>query len=146
MVRRTAILPFLLLGFSAACGDSGAPPQPPVPTTLELSPESLSFEALAATARFTATVYDQHGRVMTGVPVSWRSSSPPVATVGQAALVTAADNGSAYVAAMAGEAKDSARVVVQQRPASLWIRPGHPLRMEALGDTIRLSAEVLDAN
>ena len=107
---------------------------------------SLSFEALAATARFTATVYDQHGRVMTGVPVSWRSSSPPVATVGQAGLVTAAGNGSAHVAAMAGEAKDSARVVVQQRPASLWIRPGHPLRMESLADTARLSAEVLDPN
>ena len=146
MARRPPILTALLLAFAAACGDSATPPPPPVPTTIQLSPGSLSFEALAATARFTATVHDQHGRVMTGVPVSWRSSSPSVATVNQAGLVTAAGNGSAYVAAIAGEALDSARVVEAQRPVSLWIRPGHPLRMEALADTARLTAEVLDPN
>lgn len=146
MVRRNPLLTALILGFSAGCGDSGAPPAPPVPTTLELSPESLGLEALAATAKFTAAVYDQDGNAMTGVPVSWRSSSPSVAAVNQAGLVTAAGNGSAYVAATAGEALDSARVVVKQRPASLWIRPGHPLRMEALGDTAKLAAEVLDPN
>ena len=146
MARRPTILPALLLGFSAACGDPANPPPPPVPTTILLSPESLSFEALAATGRFTATVHDQKGRVMTGVPVSWRSSVPPVATVDQSGLVTAAGNGSLYVAAMAGDAVDSARVVVEQRPASLWIRPGNPLRMASLADTARLTAEVLDPN
>ena len=146
MARRPSIFPALLLGLSVACGDSGIPPPPPVPTTLELSLESLVFDALAATARFTATVFDQHGKAMAGVPVSWRSSGPAVAVVDQSGLVTAADNGSAYVAAMAGEAKDSARVVVEQLPASLWIQPGHPLRMEALADTTHLTAEVLDPN
>ena len=146
MERRPTILPALLLGFSAACGDAAAPPPPPVPTTVTMSPASLSFEALAATTRFTATVYDQKGRVMTGIPVSWHSSSPPVATVDQSGLVTAAGNGSSYVGAMAGDAMDSARVVVEQRPASLWIRPGQPLRMAALADTVRLTVEVLDPN
>jgi len=146
MARRHTILPALLLGFSAACGDPATPPPPPVPTTILLSPESLSFEALAATARLTATVHDQKGRVMPGVPVSWRSSAPPVATADHSGLVTAAGNGSSYVAAMAGDAIDSARVVVEQRPASLWIRPGNPLRMASLADTARLTAEVLDPN
>ena len=145
MARRPSIPLALVLGFVAAC-ESGTPPPPPVPTTLALLPDSIRFEALAATARFSATVYDQHGRTMTGVPVSWRSSSPQVATVDQAGLVTAADNGTARLEAMAGEAKDSARVVVRQRPASLWIDPGHPLLMEALGDTSRLTARVLDPN
>ncbi|MDE2764592.1 MAG: Ig-like domain-containing protein [Gemmatimonadota bacterium] len=146
MARRPRILPALLLGLSSACGDPATPPAPPVPTTLELTPESLNLDALAATARFAATVFDQHGQEMTGVPASWRSTSPAVATVDQSGLVTAAGNGSAYVTATAGDAKDSARVVVRQRPASLWIRPGHPQRMEALADTVPLTAEVLDPN
>ena len=146
MARRATILSTLLPGFLAACGEPAIPPPPPVPTTLELSPESLNLDALAATARFAAAVFDQHGQAMTGVPVSWRSSSPAVVTVNQSGLVTAAANGSAHVAATAGDAKDSARVVVRQRPASLWIQPGHPLRLEALADTVPLGAEVLDPN
>ena len=146
MVRRASLLPLLLLGLATACGESSTVLPPPVPTTLDISPDSLTFEALAATARFSATVVDQYGDVVTGVPVAWRSSSPPVATVDQSGLVTAAGNGSAYVVAMAADAKDSARVAVRQRPASLWIQPGHPLRMEALADTVRLTARVLDPN
>jgi len=145
MARRPTILPALLLGLSAACGEPATQP-PPVPARVELSPGSLHFEALAATATLAATVYDNKGRVMTGVPVSWRSSGPEVASVSRAGLVTAADNGSTYVAAMAGEVRDSARVIVAQRPASLWIRPGHPLTMAALADTAKLGAEVLDPN
>ena len=143
MARRTSVLPILLLGLFSACGDPGT--EPLVPKTLLVLPDSLSFEALATTAGLTATVHDQHGRVMTQVAVSWRSSGPAVAIVDQAGLVTSAGNGSAYIVATAGDASDSARVAVEQRPESLRISPAQ-LRLDALGDTVRLTGEVLDPN
>ena len=144
MARRPTVLSILLLSYSSACGDPGT--EPLVPAKLDLSPDSLSFEALAATAGLTATVFDQDGKVITAVSVSWQSSGPPVATVDQAGRVTAAGNGTAYIVATAGDAMDSARVAVQQRPVSLRISPAQALRLEALGDTARLTAEVLDPN
>ncbi|MDE2764593.1 MAG: Ig-like domain-containing protein [Gemmatimonadota bacterium] len=138
-LRRSA----LLLCLASAC-DPGT--EPVVPVRLDVSPDSLNFEALAVSAGLTATVYDRDGKVITDASVAWRSSSTPVATVDQAGLVTAADNGSAYVVAVAGDARDSARVAVRQKPVSLRILPAGSLRLEALGDTVRLTADVLDAN
>ena len=133
----------LLLCLASAC-DPGTGPA--VPARLDVSPDSLNFEALAVTAGLAATVFDRGGKVIADAAVAWQSSGPPVATVDPAGLVTAAGNGSAYVVAIAGDARDSARVAVRQRPVSLRISPARPLRIEALGDTVRLSADVLDPN
>ena len=145
MVSRAAI-PFILLpGLFSACGDPGT--EPPVPTTLTISPDSLTFVALAATADLTATVHDQHGKVMTEVVVSWRSSGPAVATVDQTGLVTAVDNGTATIHATLGSLADSVPAQVEQVPAEVAISPeDDPLVFETLGDSVRLSAEALDAN
>ena len=145
MARRSSILLVLLPGFLSACGDPGT--EPVVPATIGISPDSLSFEALATTAGLEATVYDRQGRVLVDASPSWHSSGPAVASVDRAGQVTSVDNGSAYIVATAGDARDSVRVSVRQRPASLAISPGDdPLSFESLRDTIRLSAEVLDAN
>ena len=133
----------LLFCLASAC-DPGT--EPVAPARLDISPDSLSFEALAVTAGLTATVFAQDGKVITDASVSWQSSGPPVATVDRTGLVTAADNGSAYIVAVAGDARDSARVTVRQRSVSLRISPAGSLRLEALGDTVRLTAEVLDPN
>ena len=146
MLRRTSVFSLAILGFAAACADPGTKPPEAVPTTLEVSPQSLDFEALFATARLEVTVLDQHGNVMTGVAVSWQSSSFEVARVDQGGLVTAVDNGSAYIVAAAGDAKDSARVAVRQRPHSLRIPPPRRRLIEALADTVRVTAFVLDPN
>ena len=143
MARRTSILLALVTGLLTACEDPGT--EPLVPTTLLVSPELLSFEALGTTAGLTASVHDQHGRVMTKVAVSWQSSGPGVATVDQSGVVTATGNGTAHITATAGEAGDSVGVTVEQRPVSLAISP-RPVRFVALGDTTRLTAEVLDPN
>ena len=146
MSRTTSVYSFATLVLAAACADPGIDPPELVPTTLEVSPQSLDFDALFATARLEATVVDQHGNVMTGVPVSWQSSSFDVARVDQAGLVTAVDNGSAYIVAAVGAATDSARIAVQQRPHSVRIPPPDRRILTAIEDTLRLSASVLDPN
>lgn len=144
MANRFSILP--LLALAAACADPSVKPVDPVPTTLEVSPQSLDFDALFAAVRLEATVFDQNGSVMTGATVVWQSSSFEVARVDQAGLVTAVDNGSAYVVAAAGDAKDSARVEIRQRPASVRIAPPRRPVLVALEDTVRVTASVLDPN
>lgn len=146
MIRARSILPLAALGVAAACADPGVDLPEPVPTALQVSPQSLDFDALFATDRLVATVFDQNGNVMTGAPVSWQSSSFEVARVDQAGLVTAVDNGEAYIVATSGEAKDSARVAVQQRPHSVRIPPPERRILDALEDTVRVTATVLDPN
>lgn len=146
MPRAASIIPLLTLGLAAACADPRIKPPELVPTTLSVSPQSLDFDALFAATRLEATVFDQNGDPMPGAPVSWQSSDFEVARVDQAGLVTAVDNGSAYVVAAAGVAKDSARVQVQQRPASVRIAPPRRPVLDALEDTVRVTASVLDPN
>ena len=146
MIRAKSILPLAALGVAAACADPGIDLPEPVPTALDVSPESLDFEALFATDRLVATVFDQNGNVMTGAPVAWQSSSFEVARVDQAGRVTAVDNGEAYIVAASGEVKDSARVAVRQRPHSVRIPPPERRILDALEDTARVTATVLDPN
>ncbi|MXW16952.1 MAG: hypothetical protein F4X60_13220 [Gemmatimonadetes bacterium] len=146
MTRTLPILPLAALGLATACADPQIEPTELIPTTLEVSPQSLDFDALFATARLEATVFDQNGEVMTGAVVLWQSSSFEVARVDQGGLVTAVDNGSAYIVAAAGEATDSAQVGVQQRPHSVRITPPRRRTLTAIEDTVRLSASVLDPN
>ena len=146
MTRATSILSLAALALAAACADPRVEPPDLVPTTLEVSPQSLDFDALFATDRLEATVFDQNGNVITGAPVSWQSSSFEVARVDQAGLVTAVDNGDAYIVATSGEATDSARVAVQQLPHSVRIPPPDRRILEALEDTLRLKATVMDPN
>ncbi len=145
-MRARSILPLATLGVAAACADPRVEPPELIPTALEVSPQSLDFDALFATDRLEATVFDQNGNVMTGAPISWQSSSFEVARVDQAGLVTAVDNGEAYIVATSGEAKDSARVAVRQRPHSVRIPPPDRRILDALEDTVRLTAAVLDPN
>ena len=131
----------LVLALAAACGDSGT--SPPTPTSLTISPPSLTFEALGETARFTATVLDQNGQAISGVEVVWFSSDEEVATVDQDGLATAAGNGTADISAAAGSLQNSARVEVEQVPKS--VRVSAPLDSLSVGDSVRMTAEAFDA-
>ena len=126
----------------SACGDG-----PQLPTTIAISPTSLSFGALSATAGLGATVHDQHGQVIDDAAVSWRSSAPSVATVDASGTVQSVGNGAAYIAATIAEVHDSVAVTVEQQAAEVVVTaPADPLLFASLGDTARLTAEVLDAN
>ena len=110
-----------------------------------MSPGSLSFAALGETAQLAATVLDQNGQAMQGRSVTWASSAPAVATVNASGLVTAVGVGSATITATSGSATGTASVTVTQEAASVEVTPVS-VEFTALGDTVRLTATVLDAN
>ena len=143
------VLPALLL----ACGDGETPPGPtepdraPVPTSMAITPSSVTLAAFGQTVQLTATVRDQGGQPMAGVPVNWASSDAGVVTVDAAGVVMAVDNGSTNVTATVrgGGASAAATVTVAQRVAELRLSP-IPEVFRALGDTLRMSAGALDAS
>ena len=148
--RQTTLFAITLFvaAWAYACGDGTVeppPPDPPRPTTVTVNPATALLVSLDATVQLSAEVRDQNGNAMTGTAVTWSSSDATVATVDPSGLVTAASGGSAVVTATAGAASGTAAVAVDQTPAEVAVDPAtHTL--VALGDTIRLSAEALDAN
>ena len=127
------------------CGED-TPISPPglVSTEVIVSPASATLASLGDTARIAATVLDQNGQVIS-VAVSWASSAPTVASVDGSGLVTAVGNGGATVTARSGTAVGSAALTVEQVIAAVQVSPGSA-RLLAVGDTVRLTAEVVDGN
>ena len=132
--------------WSAACGDEiTEPPDPPRPTTVTVSPAMAELAALAETVQLSAEVHDQDGQVMAGATVTWASSATAVATVSAAGLVTAVANESATIMATSGSASGSAEITVEQQVAEVVLTPAADT-LNALGDTVRFTAEARDAN
>ena len=137
---------------ASACGggDSGGPTAPPTvdpprATTVIVSPVTAELTAVGATVRFSAEVRDQNGQAMVGATVTWSSSDASVATVDASGLVTAAGNGTATVTATAGSVSGTATVTVTQEVGAVKVTPAIDT-LVAFGDTVRLSAEAVDAN
>ena len=116
----------------------------PAPAAVSVTPDTVSFMALGDTARLSAEVLDQFGRVLLGAVVSWASADSAVASVDSAGLVTAAAAGRTTVAAIADSVSGTAAVTVMQTAGSVEVTPSSAT--VAPGDTVRLSAEALDAN
>ena len=154
-MNRQRILVLATVGLLAAllthaCGDGVTEPPPPPPdaprpTTVTLGPATAELTALGATVRLDANVRDQNGRAMAGT-VTWVSANPSVASVNESGLVTAVGNGTAAVTATAGSASGTATVTVAQRVNTVAVSPVAGARVLLTGDTLRLAAEVADAN
>ena len=118
----------LLLGAVAACtnGDDGTEPNPAVPTAVSIFPDTVQLTYINEGELLHATVYDQNGSQMSA-PVSWSVSDTSVVTAaGDSATVTvtAVANGAAMLLATAGEAADTATVLVRQAGSGLEILSG----------------------
>ena len=138
--------------WASGCGDGATeppvpvpPPAPPRPTTVSVTPGTAQLAALGATVQLAAQVHDQNGQVMVGPTVTWASSATSVATVSSGGLVTAAGNGTASVTATVGSASGTAEITVTQEVRSVAVSP-QTATLQAVGDTLRLSAEPRDAN
>ena len=103
------------------------------------------FPGIRGSARLSAQVHDQYGDLMADAAVTWASSDASVASVDSEGLVRSVGNGEAAVTATAGSAAGSATVTVAQVVSSVGVSPA-ALEFSALGDTLRLAAEPVDAN
>ena len=146
----TVAVPIPVLALIVACGgdDEAAPtepPEPPVATTVSISPAAADLSSLGETLQLTAAVADQNGQAMAGASVSWTTSDNSVASVSAGGLVTAVANGSATVTATSGSAAGTAAVTVAQRAARVDISPAS-VEFSSLGDSVQLTAAPFDAN
>ena len=142
----SALLVVALAALAGGCGDETVEPAPATPTTITVSPGSVTLQSLAETVRMTATVKDQYGQVIPDMAVEWSSSDLAVGTVDVASgLVTAVANGSVTITATAWSVSGSAAVTVAQAAAEILLDPTADTIRQSV-DTLRLSATAFDAN
>ena len=115
------------------------------PSEVRVSPGADTLVALGDTLRLSAEAFDANGHWVAGTDFTWASEDEAVVTVDAGGLVTAVGRGGASVTATTADVTGSAAVTVDQRPFEVSLSPGADTLM-ALGDTVRLSAEALDAN
>jgi hypothetical protein len=115
MRRPFAVLAASLLALTPTCKNDA----PPVPTTVTVTPGTVTLSAIGSTQALAATVRDQNGRVMNGQGITWTSNAGGVATVSPSGVVTAVGNGSATVTAAAGSVTGTASVTVAQTVSAL---------------------------
>ena len=95
--------------FIVGCGGAT---DPPVATTVTLSPTVLRFSSFGDTRQLTATVLDHNGAIISDPSLTWESSSSSVVSVSSTGLVEAVDNGIATITATSGSASATASVDV----------------------------------
>ena len=109
-------LPLLLAAALSACD----PAEPPVATTIEVTPSQVSFTAVGDTEQLQARVLDQYGRAMTDVNFRWSILNPGVAKVGiGSGMVASAGNGTTTIGAWAGRVSGLAKVTVLQEARAM---------------------------
>jgi hypothetical protein len=114
--RRTPALALLCASTLLACDGGGS--EPPVPTTISLSPATVSFTAVGQTQQLTPTITDQRGDPVDPAGVEWESSDAAVASVSPTGLVTSEGTGTAEVTAAIGGISAVAEIGVTQSLAN----------------------------
>jgi len=91
---------------------------PPEPTSIVVDPAVAEVPRLTE-QQFTATVLDQFGNEMPEVEVEWSSSSPCLASVDEAGLVSAWIGGAVSITATAGSLEASASLTIEAAAAGI---------------------------
>lgn len=114
--KALAIAAFALIAVAHGCGEDTL--DPPVPTTIAVSPGSLTLTSLGQSEKMVAQVTDQYGKGYSG-QISWESDSPELFSVDGAGTVTAVANGTGTVTANFQTLTATASVTVRQAPAAI---------------------------
>lgn len=125
-------------------GPSEPSPPAPVATRITISPSPLVFASLATTQQLTAVVYDQNGRVLSGVTLAWTSGDASVVTVTAGGIASSIGAGAARITVRSGNASATVDVKVAQVTSTVRLSPSMLTIME-LGVTGTFRATVLDA-
>lgn len=114
------------------------------PASIVIAPASLGFGTLGDTASLSGTVKDANGNTLPGAVVSWVSRTPAVATISATGVVTAVANGTSWMVATSGAARDSIPVSVHQTVASIAMSPAS-LTLATLSRVATVTATPLDS-
>lgn len=110
--------------------------------TTTLAPQFDTLTAIGANRLLVATARNAVNAVVPGA-FTWLSRNPAIASVNDSGRVVAVTNGETWVVATeAGGTRDSARIVVQQRLASIAVTPGN--RNIYLGAQFTFTASAVD--
>ena len=134
---RTILTPLVLMAV-VGCGTD-----PPVATTLTVTPEEALLVSLGETVILTVEIEDQYGDPMKEEEVTWASSRSGTATVSDG-TVTAVTNGTASVTATFGQLTGTATVTVAQRAHTVSMTPASVL-LGPPGEEAQMALEALDA-
>ena len=113
--------------------------------SIVIEPMTVTLMSIGETVQLTATVLDGNGQPVAGAAVTWQSSDASVATVSAQGLVTAVRNGVARITATSGSASSGIDVRVMQEAGGIVIEP-MAVTLMSIGETVQLTATVLDAN
>jgi hypothetical protein len=96
----------------------------PVPTSISISPATLSFTAVGQTATVVATVKDQNGAAMGAARVEWMTTDETVVSISSegpvsSITVTSVGTGTATIVASSDPVAVTAGVTVVQEAASV---------------------------
>src|SRR6266496_2882311 len=95
--------------------------------------------------QLAATPQDSAGNPLSGLVMTWASSSPAVATVDSNGLTSGVAPGSATITAVSGGQSGTSTITVTSMPvASVTVSPAAP--SVKAGQTVQLSATMKDAN
>ena len=131
------------LGVACASSSSGTTPTPTV-SLVSVTPTAQSISA-GSSVQLTATVKDASGATLSGQSVTWSSSTPGIASVSSAGLVTGvAPGGPVTISATASGVIGTASVTVTQVPvAQVTVAPASSSIIA--GTMVQLAATTKDA-
>ena len=116
-----------------------------LPVEMDVMPAATTLFSLGDTVRLVAAAFDANGNAVASISFTWTSENDAVVSVDQNGLATAVRTGSTDVFAEAGELRDSAGVSVTQLASEVRVTPAVDT-LDAVGDTVRLTAVALDRN
>ena len=116
-----------------------------LPVEMDVMPAATTLFSLGDTVRLVAAAFDANGNAVASISFTWTSENDAVVSVDQNGLATAVRTGSTDVFAEAGELRDSAGVSVTQLASEVRVTPAADT-LDAVGDTVRLTAVALDRN
>lgn len=112
------------------------------PALLLLEPDADTLIGVADTTRLRARVFDRNDRAIDGARAAWTTRDSAVAIVDSTGLVTATGEGTTTILAAFDSVSDSTAITVRVADA-IAVSPEADT-LQAVGDTTRLTAAVLD--
>lgn len=110
-----------------------------------VTPGDISFTTVGDTATFTAETLDPYGNGIEVAGYDWSSADTAVATVDQTGLVTVTGQGSTEITASVDSVSGSGTVQVVLEAAELTVSDVSADTLNAVGDTVLITATVRDA-